>query len=736
MQNLLVFFSILIILNSCTTTKHVPKNKHLLIRNNIILNEEKKINDFEIKKIIKQKPNKKIFGKLINFHLGIYNLTDSLKNNSINNYLRKIGEKPVILDHKLTTKSKLQIERYLKNKGYFNNNVDTNTIYLNKTAIVNYNITLGKNYTIKNIVYPNFDINNIEEKSEIKKGDLLNIELLNKEAKRIVAIFQNNGYYNFKEKSLVYLADTVKTDSVTLIFQVDSSLTNVYKKYYLDKISILIDSDTLILNENNFLDSTKIKTGIKLKALKRAINIKPGQLFSLKKTNQTRNNLSNLKIFKSINIYFSESENKNSLDCIIDLKKQKKMYYRIEAEGTNSSGNYGTSLNLKFGNKNIFRGAENFNFKFKGALETRTNLSSNNSFFNIWELGGETSLKIPRLISPILISNVKSPNTNFKLSFMKQQRPDFTRSIFKTTLFGYNFNSNRNFSHYFNLIEFSYVKMFNESSGFQEEYLSNQLLQNQYSDHLITGSSYTVIYNNQQFRKLKNYSFIKAKLEMSGLSIDLLANILSFNKDEFGNYTLFQNRYTQYLTGEIDLRRYLVFNKESILVLRTYFGIGFPYGNSEQIPAQKQFFGGGTNGVRAWDPFSLGPGSFESNESNINYFLGDIKFESNIEYRFPMFNIGSYKMKGAIFCDSGNIWNLKERDNQPGSKFETDFISEIAIGLGFGLRYDVNLLILRFDLATPLRYPYQIDDNNWVNNPFKKALKGDLNLNIGIGYPF
>ena len=735
MQNLLVFFSILIILNSCTTTKHVPKNKHLLIRNNIILNEEK-INDFEIKKIIKQKPNKKIIGKLITFHLGIYNLTDSLKNNSINKYLRKIGEKPVILDQKLTTKSKLQIERYLKNKGYFNNTVDTNTIYLNKKAIVNYNINLGKNYTIKNIVYPNFDIPNIEKKSEIKKGDPLNIELLNREAKRIVTIFQNNGYYNFNEKSLVYLADTVKTDSVTLIFQVDSSLTNANEKYYLDKISILIDSDTLILNENNYLDSLKNKTEIKLKALKRAINIKPGQLFSLKKTNQTRNNLSNLKIFKSINIYFSESENKNSLDCIIDLKKQKKMYYRIEAEGTNSSGNYGTSLNLKFGNKNIFKGAENFNFKFKGALETRTNLNSNNSFFNIWELGGETSLKIPRLISPILISNIKSPNTNFKLSFMKQQRPDFTRSIFKTTLFGYNFNSNKNFSHYFNLIEFSYVKMFNESSDFQEEYLSNQLLQNQYSNHLITGSSYIMIYNNQQFRKLKNYSFIKAKLEMSGLSIDLIANIMNFNRDEFGNYTLFQNRYTQYLTGEIDLRRYLVFNKESILVLRTYFGIGFPYGNSEQIPAQKQFFGGGTNGVRAWNPFSLGPGSFEGNENSINYFLGDIKFESNIEYRFPMFNIGSYKMKGAIFCDSGNIWNLKERENQPGSKFETNFISEIAIGLGFGLRYDVNLLILRIDLATPLRYPYQIDDNNWVDNPFKKALKGDLNLNIGIGYPF
>ena len=529
MRLFLITIPIIIILNSCSTTKHVPKNKHLLIRNNIEVIKGDKINKYEVKKIIKQTPNKKVLGGLLKFHLAIYNLTNSENKNSINKYFRKIGEKPVILDYQLTTKSKLQIERYFKNKGYFNSQVDTTTTYKNKKAIIDYKISLGKCYTIKNIIYPKFNTEKIKEKKEIKIGDPLNLELLDKEAERITAIFQNNGYYNFEKKSLLYLADTAITDSVTLFFEIDSTNQDLNRKYYLRNINIIIDQDSLILTnkKNDSISFFNLSTDLKQKTIKRALEIQPGELYSLKKTQQTRNNLSNLKIFKSIYISFSETEDKTSLDCNIFLKKQKKIYYRIEAEGTNSSGNYGTSINFKFGNKNTLKGAENFNFKFKGALETRKSLNSNESFFNIWEAGIETSLKTPRLITPISIKNIKSPNTNFTFSFIKQQRPDFTRSILKTTLFGYNFKSNKNFTHFLNLIEFSYVKMFNESADFQEEYLSNQLLQNQYSDHLITGSSYTIIYNNQKVNKLQNYSFIKGKLEMSGLSTNLLANMLN-----------------------------------------------------------------------------------------------------------------------------------------------------------------------------------------------------------------
>ena len=317
---------------------------------------------------------------------------------------------------------------------------------------------------------------------------------------------------------------------------------------------------------------------------------------------------------------------------------------------------------------------------------------------------------------------------------MKQQRPDFTRSIFKTTIFGYNFKSKNNLSHFLNLAEFSYVKMLNESDDFLEEIETNQLLVNQYSNHLITGTNYTIIYNTQKINKVQNYSFVKARLELSGLTTRTLAKILDFEQDNLGNYKLFGNTFTQYIIGEIDLRKYFVINQESMIIARTYIGAGYAYGNSEQIPALKQFFSGGTNGVRAWNPFALGPGSYNNSTNNINYFLGDVKLESNLEYRFHLFNLGTYKMNGALFADAGNIWYINT--NQPGSQFTKNFMSEIAIGAGIGFRYDVNFLIFRFDLATPIRYPYQIDDNNWVKNPLKEILNGNLNLNIGIGYPF
>ncbi len=742
MRLFLIIIPTVILLNSCSTTKHVPKNKHLLISNKIELPKEQKTNTYEVQKILKQTPNKKILGGLISFHLGIYNLTDSLKNNSISKYLQKIGEEPVILDHELTKKSKRQIEMYFKNKGYFNSRVETITNYKNQKATVEYKILLGKYYTIKNIIYPEFDITKINAKIHSKKekkvnsGDILNIESIDKEADRITNILQNNGYFNFQKKSLIYRADTAIRDSVTLIFEIDSINKELTQKYYIRNINIIIEKDSINFNKNTNTNINFFNLGnnLKKKALKRALEIEPGELYSLSKIQKTRSNFSNLKIFKSIYISFSKTETKDSLDCNIFLKRQKNMYYRIEAEGTNSAANYGTSINLKFGHKNTFKGAEGFNFKFKGAIETRKNLGVNESFFNIWEIGAETSLNIPRLMLPIELNNLKSPNTNFSLSLMKQQRPDFTRSIFKTTIFGYTFKSKNNLSHFLNLAEFSYVKMFDESDDFLEEIETNQLLVNQYSDHLITGTNYTIIYNTQKINKVQNYSFFKARLELSGLTTRTLAKILDFEQDDLGNYKLFENTFTQYIIGEIDLRKYFVINKESMIVARTYIGAGYAYGNSEQIPALKQFFSGGTNGVRAWNPFTLGPGSYNNSTNNVNYFLGDVKLESNLEYRFPLFNLGTYKMNGALFADAGNIWYMNT--NQPGSQFTKHFMSEIAIGAGIGFRYDVNFLIFRFDLATPIRYPYQIDDNNWVKNPLKEILNGNLNLNIGIGYPF
>jgi len=750
----LLIISLILILQSCSLTKHVPTGQSLLIENNIIIqvNEGQKllITKSEINDIIKQKPNGNIFG-FIPFHLGIYNLSDTLNKNWLHKYLRKIGEKPVIVNTDLIKKSQIQIERLLAQKGYFNSIIKNSIETTNKKSKINYNVFLGKTYSIQKINYPLFkdekinkQINNIES-SLIKKDDILNAGKLDKERNRITNILQNSGFFNSKRENIYFNVDTsFHNNSAEISIQLDTLDDIANKQYTINKIIILIESpkqkmDTIIWKQMSFINS---EGTIKERILEKAIELKEGDLYSKVKVGNTRKNLSNLNIFKSINIEFKETLNKNQLNCIISLQPQTKMYYTLEAEGTHSSGNLGASLNFKFGNKNTFKGAENFNFKFKGALETINSLTENQSFFNTWEIGGETSLETPRLLMPQKIKKripkILYPKTRFALSITTQQRPDFKRLILKTTLFGYNFKSTKNRSHFLNLAEISYVSIIEENENFSTYINASPFLTYQYTNHLISASSYTFIFNNQEIKKLKDHSFFKFRLETSGFSLNSLARILKFKTDyieDYEFYTFLGNRFTQYIKGELDFRKYFLVNKENVFALRLYSGIAYSYGNSQQMPPQKQFFSGGTNGIRAWNPFALGPGSYQSTE-NENYFLGDIKLEANIEYRFPLFNVGSYKMKGAFFFDAGNIWSIK-KDDFENSVFTNEFINEIAIGTGFGIRYDVNFVIFRIDLGVPLKNPYLNENNSrWIKDPIKNAINGNVILNLGIGYPF
>ena len=753
MRLILLIFFLILISQSCSITKHVPENKSLLTGNNIVIQNENKedvlITKSEIFNILKQKPNKNIFG-FYPFHLSIYNLSDSLNKKWLHKYLRKIGEEPIIFDRKLVEKSKVQIERLLANKGYFNSFINTSINTYKKKSTINFNIELGKIYKLNKINYPEINNDEInkkiknEKKILLKKGDLLNAEKLDLERIRITEILQNHGYFNFKRENIFFEVDTSSTnDSTEISIKIDNNSNNIFT---IEEVILVFETeknefDSIIWNDIILIN---YQNQIKKSIIEKCIDIQKKDLYSKQKIINTRKKLSDLNIFKTINIEFSEIENskKNNLKCIIRLSQQTKMYYSIEAEGTHSSGNLGASLNLKFGDKNAFNGAENFNFKFKGALETINSLTENQSFFNTWETGGETTLEIPRLVLPNnfqkKLSRVISPKTRFSLSLSTQQRPDFKRLILKTTLFGYNFYSAKNHSHFLNLAEISYVSILNQSENFSSFINASPFLTYQYTNHLISASSYTYIYNNQELNKFKNHSFFKLRVESSGLSLNTLAQIFNFNKDKIENYefdTFLGNRFTQYIKGEMDYRKYIIANKENILALRFYSGISYAYGNSRQMPPQKQFFSGGTNGIRAWNPFSLGPGAYQTSE-NENYFLGDIKLEANIEYRFPLFNIGSYKMKGALFVDGGNIWSIRA-DDYENSLFSKDFLNEIAIGTGFGMRYDVNFVIFRIDLGVPLKYPY-INENNsrWIKEPIKNALNGNVVLNLGIGYPF
>jgi outer membrane protein insertion porin family len=261
---------------------------------------------------------------------------------------------------------------------------------------------------------------------------------------------------------------------------------------------------------------------------------------------------------------------------------------------------------------------------------------------------------------------------------------------------------------------------------------------------------YSFTYNTQlnqvnlnsfsETRVQKSSYYFNGNIELAGNLLHLAQKAMSAKQTETGSYTIFGSPYSQYVRADVDFRYYWQINRRQKLATRILTGAGLPYGNSNVIPYIKQFSIGGSNSIRAFPARSIGPGSYNVRKdptyAGQTYFIdqrGDLKIEGNVEYRFDIVKI----LKGALFVDAGNIWLWKDDPERPGGKFEKNtFVNQVAVGSGFGLRFDLNFFVLRFDLGVPLRKP----DEGWVLNKIDFASgpwRGEnLLLNIAIGYPF
>ena len=198
--------------------------------------------------------------------------------------------------------------------------------------------------------------------------------------------------------------------------------------------------------------------------------------------------------------------------------------------------------------------------------------------------------------------------------------------------------------------------------------------------------------------------------------------------------------YSQYVRLRNEIRYFFRIGKKDQIGIRLINAAGVPYGNSSTMPYVKQFFVGGTNSIRAFRARTVGPGSYSPPDTLSNVYIdqaGDIKIETSIEYRFPIYGY----LKGAVFIDAGNIWLVNEDDKRPGGKFDSKtFYKEFAVGSGFGIRLDFSFVVVRFDLAFPLRKPSLPEGERWVFNKVQLGdaswRKNNIILNIAIGLPF
>jgi outer membrane protein assembly factor BamA len=290
---------------------------------------------------------------------------------------------------------------------------------------------------------------------------------------------------------------------------------------------------------------------------------------------------------------------------------------------------------------------------------------------------------------------------------------------------GYQWKKSQKVSHLFYPFNLNLVNLLETTPEFDDIVNTNPYVKKSFEEQFIAGIKYDLIYDN--VNRKPNGFYGQFSLSTAGNLIDLL----NFGSDGERPYTIFGNIYSQFVKASADIRLYTNTVKQG-LVFRLYAGTGYSYGNSTVMPYIEQFYSGGANSLRAFTARSVGPGTYKPEEINgIIDQTGDIKLEGNIEYRFPF----SKTLKGAIFIDAGNVWLLNEDESRPGAEFKLGtFIDQLAVGAGFGLRFDFNFFVMRTDFGLPLRTPYATENGNWLTTT-KEVLSGTM-FNLAIGYPF
>ena len=766
----------LALLGACTPARRLPEGQYLLTQNKIEVRRSEANRD-DLPALMKQKPNRKLL--VFRFHLGLYTMGDWFKRGWLSNWLHKIGEAPVVYDSSLAEQTRHQFEVYMFRHGYFNVSVTDTVVYkhFRRKARVTYRIAGGEPYRIRNVRFASKDelidvfLHQDSSATLLKRGALYNEEVIDNERSRITTDLKNRGYYFFNRNFINLLVDSAlgshEVDLVVNVNRVNENVDSVnmalyrpvdHKQYYLNNIFVQTDynptdADTSMPTSMSEYDGmyfmrAAFRRRFKEKAIAATVPFRSGELFRQKDLDRTYSQVADLGVFKYTNIRHEEagtdSSGRHLLNAVIQLSPRKIQGFTIETEGTHNGGNLGIAGSLSYLNRNLFRGAESFEARIYGSLEslqefTDSLASKKLFFFNSYEVGPEIKLTKNKFLSPRFWEKY-NPKTSFSASYLFQNRPDYKRNVL-TGSFGYTFRNKKLYWLVFPF-EISAVDV-TLTQRFLDEVTSGPTslaFLYSYNDHLITSGRASVYYTNQQPNKPRDFVFIRGFIEQAGnLLYGIYSGLNTFSNqptDTSGNYTLFGLTYSQYIKPEVDFSYHQYLNEHSSMVYRLFGGIGFSYWNSEGkvLPFEKAYYGGGPNGIRAWKARTLGPGSFQDTSQSLNVErIGDVRMEANFEYRSVIFKY----LEGAAFVDMGNMWLRKDPSGRaPGAVLTLDrLLDDMAIGAGLGARINFTFFILRFDGAVKLRDPGQVSGKEWVYG-HEKFVIGDILLNFAIGYPF
>lgn len=750
-----IFVIVLIVqLASCSGTKGLQQDDKLLESTFITYKDKENITSKkEINAIVQSNILKQNTPGLFNIKTGLYNLIgDNPKNQFTKGIKYGMGSKPIVYNNDMITISEKRLKKALEQEGYIQTKVDCQSFTEKRKVTITCDVNLGPRYRIDSIFY-------IQDSLEItktlrpmytidytKSGDYYKIKNLEEDRAKFVKTANDNGFPLVNNQDVIFFLDTLQEGNKVDIHMRLRPSKDALKYERFRYGGIYINPNYSLQSDNSTDTSNMIKYGeyhisegynfLREAALNKAIFINEGNIYNQNKRRITTDRLLDFGIFKFVNIKTVINSEKRTLDHFLNLTTHKMESITGELELNNRQGNYlGLQGKVTYSNKNIFHGAERLDVSLTGGLETQ--FFDKQPFINTSDIKLKTTLTLPDVVIPFVSFRKNRnfiPKTFMSLSLNQQRRVQFYTAREAQANYGFKWNETAYKTSHVSPINLSWQFLSNTTPEFEALLLSDPRLALSFQTTLVLSSSYVYTYNKRDKYNPVNQTFFKGTIESAGNLFSLFAK----PKTGQSQGEFFGTPYAQFVRFTADFRKYWAISSNSIAT-RILVGTGFAYGNSDELPYSKQYSIGGSNSLRAYRLRTLGPGTSRTTTTNANQFIdqtGDIKLESSVEYRFPI--LGYFK--GALFIDAGNIW-LNESATRPEGVFKLNkFYKELAIGTGIGIRFDVNFMVIRLDLAFPIRDLTDTGQFEWVGGKIDffntNWRTNNLVYNFGIGYPF
>ncbi|WP_133553224.1 translocation and assembly module lipoprotein TamL [Pedobacter duraquae] len=779
-----ILLFIILFATACSSTKYIQDYQSVMKK--VEIDSVPKAFDEEaynyVQKDIRPAPR---FG----INVGLYNIFYGLFKT------KSVGTPAPLLDSALVEISRAQIEKFLISKGYFKAKVKSEIEVKDQRAKVFFKADPGTPFSVNRFTYEIPDstlkkvyLENKNNFTHLHAGMQYDDDSLVYEREKIYEVMKQNGYFDFLRPYVKYSVDSnLNNNKVNVKVIVDNPEgKKAHSVFTIGETNILIapstdgfppSMDTVKLNPRiaRGIRYTDMSGHFRRNPITRYDFIKEGEIYNVTNESLTYDRLYELNVFKNVKIdYLKAKDSSNKVEPVIRLIPQKRMSNRIEGEVPFNAGTVGFTLSNTYTNNNIFRGAERFEFQVKGGLQSRIG-NGGSLFSDIYQRDFSLSanLSVPRLMVPFdipMMGKNGMPYTTFSTSYVYSlQKGFFDRRVFLTS-FTYDWVETKSKLHSLTPLNFEYRfgGLLIDTTTADGKAL---ILANSYNIKLLDrkditlGVKYTYTLNANKLLLNHDFFYFRGNIDMAGNLLQGVTKVFGSKNDvSQGDYaTILGLPYNQYVRPEVDLRMYRNLGGSRQFVARVNAGVGYAYGNSTAIPFEKLFFAGGSNGIRAWQARTLGPGNYNratriaTEEARRTLYgidqLGQMHLEANLEYRYLLLDkfFGAV-LKGAFFVDAGNVWNISPGNPQPETYFKfKELGNQIGIGTGLGFRYDLDYFVFRFDVGLKLKDPQFTGSDQWVigkylsggkefKNDYYKSHSPDgyrfIQYNFGIGLPF